>query len=175
MTTTKTPITKLGQNISEEEMDGLVHTPQEDLSGAVKEPEFLEVSTDTVIGRIATKDDLIIYHLYDPVRKEIFDAANEEMDTMLVAGRSAYDVRTRQSKVAQRANAALDEHPWRDDYAAVVDSVFSSVFKSAPHKTSYYQEVDSWSVILPDSAFPMTPGPEFLKGVIHKLSEALAG
>jgi hypothetical protein len=154
-------------------MDGLTSTPQEDLAEGVKEPEFLEVARSDIMGRITLKDDLIIYHLYDPTRKAIFDSANEEMDSVLVAGRSAYDIRSRQSVIARRANEELDKHPWRQDYESIIDSVFDAEFKAAPHKTSYYQEVDSWSVILPDSAFPLTPKPEFLKGVVEKLSDAL--
>ena len=58
--------------------------------------------------------------------------------------------REEQDKIAQQANEELEKIPWWNNFEQILDEIFNNHFKYHPHKTSYYPEVDSWSVMLPE-------------------------
>lgn len=161
--------------VSNEEVSGLQGTPQDDLSEKLAEaiPEMTEVSNSRVVGEYGFKDGILIYHIYHPERKIIFDDANEAMDQIRTLENDPAKVTEKQSHIAQTANAALDKTPWWPETEQMLDEVFTVVFKYAPHKVSFYKEVDAWSVILPDSVFPMRPQKSMLERPFIRIAARL--
>ncbi len=113
-------------------------------------PKLEEVEKGDIIGAYTIKDGLLIYHFYKKDRKEIYDAAHAEMDKI---GDEVTDSQERtllQDAAAAKANASLEEHPWWPIFGSALDAVFSETFKYQEYKATFYREVDSWSVMLPE-------------------------
>lgn len=110
-------------------------------------PDLEKVEKGEIIGEYTLKDGLLVYHFYKKDRKEIYDDAFKALDA---ADRLPQEERTKtQSEISHRANVNLAEHPWWPDFEKLLSDVFSEVFKYQEHKATFYNEVDSWSVILP--------------------------
>jgi hypothetical protein len=163
--------------VSEDEVEGLKGTPQDDLSEQLKDavPELTEVENPQVVGRYGFKDGILVYHIHHPARKQIFDKANEDMDAISQEEKDPHVMRVRQGEIAKTANEELDQHPWWENIEMILEEVFSEVFKHAPHKITFYQEVDAWSVILPETVFPMQPPKEMLEKPFVKIAERVMG
>jgi hypothetical protein len=161
--------------VSDDEVVGLKGTPQDDLSDQMKEavPDLTEVENPQVVGKYGFKDGILIYHIHHPARKQIFDKANEDMDN--VQANDPHSLRKAQAEIATSANAELDKHPWWPGIEQILDEVFSQVFKHAPHKVTFYQEVDAWSVILPENVFPLQPTKDMLEKPFVKIAERVMG
>lgn len=137
--------------VSEEEKVGLQSTPQDNLGEHVASgvPDLKWVEKGEIIGEWTKKDGLIVYHFYKRDRRAIYDKAHTDMD-------AAKDNPQLQNKIAVEANQELAKYPWWPGFEHILDQVFAEHFKYHPHKTTYYSEVDSWSVMLP---IPNTPVP----------------
>lgn len=163
--------------VSDDEVTGLKGTPQDDLSEQLKDavPELTEVENPQVVGRYGFKDGVLIYHIHHPARKQIFDKANADMDAVSETEKDPHVMRVRQGEIAKAANLELEGTKWWPDIERILDEVFTEVFKHAPHKVSFYQEVDAWSVILPENVFPMQPPKEMLERPFTKIAERVMG
>lgn len=163
--------------VSDDEVDGLKATPQDDLSEQMAEavPELTEVENPQVVGKYGFKDGVLIYHIHHPARKKVFDKANEDMDRISETEKDPHVMRKAQADIAQQANVDLDQLPWWPNIEQILEDVFTEVFKHAPHKVSFYQEVDAWSVILPENVFPMQPPQEMLEKPFTKIAERVMG
>jgi hypothetical protein len=151
--------------------------PDKDLSANVVAgvPDLTEVKKGEVVGAYTRKDGLIIYHFYKRDRKLIYDQTIAEMDEIAAAydeklkdpnaNRAAVTAErdVKQAEVAAEANAFFEEHPWWDEIEQILRKVFTDHFKYQPHKITYYREVDSWSVILPEPNTPVKWGPAQLE------------
>jgi len=139
--------------VSDEEKAGLSTTPQCNVDVASAVPELTWVEKGSVIGAYVRKDGLVIYHIYKADRKEIFDRTHQRMDTVRELGHPA-KMAEEQNRIAQEANAALNDVPWWEGTQQKLEQVFQDHFKHHPHKVTYYPEMDSWSVILPEPTMP---------------------
>lgn len=160
--------------VSEEEKKGVATTPPDNLDVASAVPELTWVEKGSVIGAWVRKDGLVVYHIYKRDRKEIFDRTHERMDTVRELGHPA-KVAEEQNRIAQEANAALHECPWWPETAEKLQVVFQDHFKHQPNKITYYPEVDSWSVILPEPNMPGALTPQHLEAPIAKLALLVEG
>jgi hypothetical protein len=131
--------------------------PAQDIGDAVAAgvPDLHEVKKGDVIGAWTKKDDLLIYHFYKADRKKIFDEAHAEMDRFAEEHREPQRSEM-QGRVAKAANEELEQHPWWDNFEQILREVFSEHFKYRPNKITFYREVDSWSVIMPDISTPVS-------------------
>lgn len=126
-------------------------------------PELKEVEKGDVVGAYTIKDGLLIYHFYKKDRKEVYDTAQAEMDKI---GEEVTDLKERaglQDAVAHKANTSLEEHPWWPGFESLLGAVFSEVFKYQEHKATFYREVDSWSVMLPEPQGVLAPSKQHLE------------
>lgn len=139
--------------VSDEEKAGLGTTPQCNVDVASAVPNLTWVEKGPVVGAYVVKDGLLIYHIYKRDRKEIFDRAHMRMDTVRELGHPA-KMAEEQNRIAQEANAALGDVPWWDNIVDKLTAVFSEHFRHHPNKVTYYPEVDSCSVIMPEPTMP---------------------
>lgn len=139
--------------------------PQVNIAASVSEgvPDLTEVEKGDVAGAYTFKDGLLIYHFYKKDRKEIYDTAQAEMDRLRDETEDRADRDRLQDTVAQDANAALREYPWWPNFEDELHSVFSEVFKYQEHKVTFYKEVDSWSVMLPEPSGVVKPDKAYLE------------
>jgi hypothetical protein len=163
----KTAQTKRPFWVSDEEKKGLSTTPPDNLDVASAIPALTCVEAGSLVGAYTRKDGLVIYHVYKKDRKEIYDAAHEAL------------AKTRdpaaQQEISRRANQDLEEHPWWPDTVVKLHEVFSEHFKHHPNKITYFPEVDSWSVILPEPTMPAALAPQYLKAALSKLALSVDG
>lgn len=154
--------------VSDVEKKGLTDIAPDNLAAPLREaiPEFKDAKAGSVVGAYGMKDGFLVYHVYKADRKAIFDQAHAALD-------SCPDERQR-SDISRQANAELEAHPWWPDTGEILDEVFSIHFRTAPHKVSYYIEVDSWSVILPEPRGVAMPG-SYLAEVFEKLAARFGG
>ena len=161
-------VEKLPFFVSDEEKKGLETTPNDDLSEALQEaiPEFTDVEKGDVVASFGMKDGLLIYHFYKRDRKKIYDDAHEA----LAAERDA----SIQQEISRNANALLEQTPWWPGFNEVLDAVFAEHFKYTERKISYYPEVDSWSVIMPELKGVAVP-ISHLEAVVSKVALRVGG
>jgi len=139
--------------------------PQTNIADSVAAgvPDLVEVEKGDVVGVYTVKDGLLIYHFYKKDRKEIYDSAQSEMDRI----RDEVGDREKSSRLqgilAHDANEALEATPWWPNFEDELHSVFSEVFKYQEHKATFYKEVDSWSVILPEPSGVVKPNRSYLE------------
>lgn len=126
-------------------------------------PDLHEVQKGDVVGAYTFKDGLLIYHFYKKDRKAIYDAAHEEMDRLRAEIADPKELSKLQSEVATKANADLEEHPWWPNFEDELNAVFTEIFKYQEHKTTFYLEVDSWSVMLQEPSGVVTPSVQHLE------------
>lgn len=140
--------------------------PGSDIGDAVAAgvPDLKEVKKGDVVGAWTKKDGVLVYHFYKADRKEIYDKAQEDMDSVRDNDSTPQEKSQQQSQIAEAANAELEKHPWWPDFEKTLSEVFSEHFKFRPHKITFYREVDSWSVMLPDISTPVSwPDAQFEK------------
>lgn len=131
-------------------------------------PKFTDVEAGQIVGSFGIKDGLLIYHIYKADRKKIYDDVQARMDE--VSGNGNPQLRERElSRIAREGNEALAQIPWWDDFETTLYATFQEHFKYRPLKVSFYQEVDSWSVILPEPKPPVPPTEEHLAAPIKAL------
>jgi len=120
-----------------------------DVSAAVTGgvPDLKWVEKGAIIGAWVIKDGLLLYHFYKKDRKEIFDQAHKQMEGVKDAAL--------QQEIATQANASLEKLPWWPNFKDVLESVFKEHFRFHPFKSDYYQEVDSWSVVMAEPSTPV--------------------
>jgi hypothetical protein len=142
----------------------------DDLSEHVQVPELTEVKHEHVLMEYGVKDGLLNYHFYHRGRKELIDAGHAAMDETRkrfeekCKGANENDKRVaaqardlEQQQIARDVNAALEERPWWGGFGEFLGKIFPQVFKfRTGFKVSYFLEVDSWSVAMPE---PKTPIP----------------
>jgi len=138
-------------------------------------PELTEVEKGNIVGAYTFKDELLLYHFYKKDRKEIYDAAQAGMDRL----RDEIDDKEKRDRlqgiIAHDANEALKAAPWWENFEAELHSVFSEVFKYQEHKVSFYKEVDSWSVMLPEPAGVTRPSKQHLEKPFAMLALRFGG
>ena len=139
--------------------------PQSNIVGSVASgvPELTEVEKGGVVGAYTFKDGLLIYHFYKKDRKEIYDIAQAEMDRVRDETEDAEKRNRLQGILAHDANEALSAIPWWPNFEDELHSVFSEVFKYQDHKATFYKEVDSWSVMLPEPSGAVRPNKAYLE------------
>ena len=125
-------------------------------------PELEEVEKGDIVGAYTYKDGLLIYHFYKKDRKVIYDAAQDSLEKIPQMG-DPKELKERHDEIALNANAALEKCPWWSDFEEKLAEVFSEVFKYQEFKAAYYQEVDSWSVILPAPSGLVKPNRQQLE------------
>lgn len=160
--------------VSDEEKAGLVTTPQCNVDVASAVPELTWVEKGPVVGAYVVKDGLLIYHIYKKDRKEIYDRAHQRMDTVRELGHPA-KMQEEQNRIAQEANTALAECPWWDDVLGKLSLVFSDHFRHHPQKVTYYPEVDSCSVIMPEPTMPGAMTKAHLEAPFSQLALLVQG
>jgi hypothetical protein len=126
-------------------------------------PDLVEVEKGDVVGAYTFKDGLLIYHFYKKDRKEIYDIAQAEMDRLRDEIEDKEKSDRLQGIIAHDANEALKAIPWWTNFETELHSVFSEVFKYQEHKVSFYKEVDSWSVMLPEPSGAVKPNKAYLE------------
>lgn len=164
----KTEVGKTPFFVSDEEKKGLEDVPQENLAEPLKEaiPEFNHVDKGEVKGSYGYKDGILIYHVYKADRKGIYDVAHAALDEAKTDAE--------QQEISRSANAALAVHPWWPDTEKILTEIFSEHFKYSPNKVTYYPEVDSWSVIMPEPKGVAVPSSH-LEAVFAKIALRVEG
>lgn len=139
--------------------------PQANIAASVAAgvPDLVEVEKGDVLGAYTFKDGLLIYHLYKKDRKEIYDTAQAEMDRIRDEAADRAEGDRLQGILAHDANEALKATPWWPNFEDELHSVFSEVFKYQEHKATFYKEVDSWSVMLPEPSGVVKPDKQYLE------------
>jgi hypothetical protein len=160
--------------VSDEEKKGVSTTPPDNLDVAAAVPDLTWVEKGSVIGAYVRKDGLVIYHIYKADRKEIFDRTHQRMDTVRELGHPA-KMAEEQNRIAQEANAALNDVPWWPETGEKLTALFQDHFRHQPNKVTYYPEVDSWSVILPEPNMPGALTKQHLEAPISKLALLVEG
>lgn len=149
--------------VSDQEKGGLtcIPTPYEDpnkakefgaelgkeVHGAVPQMKILSLSN--IICEYGEKDGLLNYHLYYPIRYSIRMDAEGELETVRLSNLKPAEKEQAQQKIADAANKELAEHPWPSDILEKVTAVFQQVFKYQEFKVTFFEEVDSVSVVMP--------------------------
>lgn len=165
----ETTIEKKPWWVSEDERHGLENVPQHNLAENVVAgiPDLKKYEGGSVIAEYGIKDGLIVYHFYKKDRREVFLEAHRQMD----AERDP----SKNKEIARNANAALNTMPWWDDTEGKLREAFLETFKFSAHKINYYQEVDSWSVVLPEPQTPVPPNDDKLLEPIKRLVLRVTG
>lgn len=117
-------------------------------------PQLNWVTKGGLVGAWVVKDGLLLYQLYKKDRKEIFDAAQKQMD----AARELKDlaqIQAAQQRIAEDANFAMEQRPWWPNFKSVVEDVFKEHFRFHPFKIDFYREVDSYSVVMAELDTPV--------------------
>jgi hypothetical protein len=101
------------------------------------------------------------------------DGAEEAMNhiNITVADRGAST--KMQQSLASEANQKLANMPWWPDFGDTLKTVFGDHFRYQTAKITYYPEVDSWSVMLPEPSSPLAMTPSHLEGVIVAVADRL--
>ena len=126
-------------------------------------PELHNVEKGAILGSYTFKDGLLIYHFYKKDRKEVYDTAQAEMDRIRDETEDKEKRDRLQGVLAHEANETLNGHPWWPNFEDELHSVFSEVFKYQEHKATFYKEVDSWSVMLPEPSGVVRPNKQYLE------------
>jgi hypothetical protein len=126
-------------------------------------PDLKDVEKGDVVGAYTIKDGLLIYHFYKKDRKAIYDAAHAEMDRLREEVEDQAEKAKLQGEVAKQANTDLEACPWWEGFEDELKAVFADVFKYQEYKISFYREVDSWSVILPEPSGVVKPSTQHLE------------
>jgi len=161
--------------VSQDEKAGLVSVPQANVDVASAIPELTWVEKGPITGAYVLKDGILIYHIYKTDRKAIYDQANADMDQMRDRVVDQKERARLQSEIAVRANTAMAQVPWWPNIMVTLEQVFEEHFRHQPKKVSYYEEVDSCSVILPEPAMPAAKSKAHLEALFSKLALALQG
>jgi len=135
-------------------------------------PSFTAIETPVLLVNYTRKDGLLLYHFYHRQRKEIFDAAEAEMNRIRDTVRNSEQVRVDQAEVAVKANQELAKVPWWPSFEGMLKTIFEQQFKYHPFKINFYQETDSWSVAMPEPTSPLAITTERLAEPVKKLSAA---
>lgn len=157
--------------VSDVEKSGLENVPQCNVDVASAVPELSWVDRGSVVGAYVVKDGLLIYHIYKKDRKEVFDASHEEMERIRNEVVDRKELDRLQNEVSMEANAHLAQIPWWPNILNTLETVFSAHFQHQPHKITYYPEVDSCSVILPEPVMPGALAKEHLEGLFDRFKE----
>lgn len=142
----------------------------EEIASAV--PTFTTVETPVLLVNYTHKDGLLLYHFFLRQRKEIFDAAEAEMNHIRDTVRNSEQVRVQQQEVAAKANQELAAIPWLPSFEGMLKMVFEKHFKYHPFKVNFYPETDSWSVAMPEPSSPLAFTAERLATPVLELSSA---
>ncbi len=152
--------------VSEEERSDLLtaktNTPEHatyTLQSAV--PKFIEVLKGNVLVEYGIMDGLLNYHVYRSDRKKVYDKALKDME-------GANNARC--LKIAEDANTQIAGLPWWSNAEDVLQRVFSEHFRNASLKVTFFPEVDSWSVVMPEPDLPGARSRAFLEAVVAKLA-----
>jgi hypothetical protein len=161
-------VEKLPFFISDEEKKGLQAAPQDNMADDLKSaiPDFFEVEKGDVVAAFGLKDGLLIFHIFKKDRKAIYDQAHEAL-----AGERDD---SKASKISHNANAMLAANPWWPGFEDILNDVFADHFKYTDFKVTYYQEVDSWSVIMPELKGVAVPKTHY-DAVVSKLALRVGG
>lgn len=162
--------------VSPQEMEGLCSTPQENMADSVVAgvPQLHSLAEGPLEMQYAQKDGLLVYHIYKADRKKVYDRANERMSTVREKGHPS-TIEKEQARIAAEANEALAACPWWPEIAAYLRGAFESCFRGMEMKVDYYQEADSWSVIMPEPKLPLGLTKEKLESPFHALSKMIEG
>ena len=121
-------------------------------------PKMKYVVLDDIVARYGVHDGVLNYHLYSKARKNILDKAESAMQGL----RETADLTDKQRdvemhRIATEGNAALAANPWPDGIEDVIRQCFLWVFKRrfTDAKINFFQEVDSYSVAMPEPITPM--------------------
>lgn len=144
-------------------------TKVEEVASAV--PSFTTVETPLLFCSYTLKDGLLLYQIFHRQRKEIFDAAEAEMNRIRDTVRNPAQVQAEQQEVATKANVELAKHPWWPMFEQVLKTIFERHFRYHPFKVNFYPETDSWSVAMPKPTAPGGFSSERLAAPVHELSE----
>lgn len=168
-------VEKLPFFISDAEKKGLEAAPQDNLADNLKEaiPDFFDVEKGEVVGSFGLKDGLLIFHLFKKDRKKIYDEAHTAMEQYAKECREPQRTEMQQ-RVAQQANKDLAAHPWWPGFEEILRAVFAEHFKYTEQKITYYPEVDSWSVIMPEPKSVAMP-KSHLEAAVAKVALRVAG
>mgnify|MGYP001813843965 CR=1 FL=1 len=153
--------------VSDEEREGVKQTPQDNLSDKVTAgvPELHDVEKGDIVGAWTKKDDLLIYHFYKRDRKQIYDQAHADMDADP----------DNQNAIALKANQDLGRHPWWPGFEQLLEEVFVEHFKHNPRKITYYQEADSFSVMMPEPSGPVPMSDTMLEAPFAAVALRVGG
>lgn len=164
----ETNVKRLPFFVSDEEKKGLANVPQDNLADQLKEavPEFKEVTKGEVIGSFGVKDGLLVYHFYKKDRRTIYVEAHKALE--------ATKNNAQQQEIARKANIELAKHPWWPNFEQMLDGIFSEHFKYTDRKITYYPEVDSWSVIMPEPKGLAMPDSH-LEAAVSKVALRVGG
>lgn len=138
-------------------------------------PELTEVEKGNIVGAYTFKDGLLLYHFYKKDRKEIYDAAQNAMDRVCATTEDCAEQSRLNDEIAREANKSLEKHPWWENFKDELHSVFSETFKYQEHKVSFYKEVDSWSVMLPEPVGVTRPSKQHLEKPFATLALRFGG
>jgi hypothetical protein len=176
-TTSQRTVEKKPWWVSGEEKKGVEETPQVDLANALQDavPAFERVEKGDLIAEYGVKDDLLLFHFYKKDRREIYDRAHAAIDKVGQLYGRAPQADVEIAKISKEANADLEQCPWWPDFEAVAAEVFQDHFRYQPHKLTYYMEVDSWSLMLPQPTIMAQTKPQFHETFVSKLALRLSG
>ena len=154
--------------VSDEEKKGLYDAPQDNMADDLKSavPDFFDVEKGDVVASFGLKDGLLIYHIFKKDRKAVYDQAHEALAVERDDSRA--------SEISSNANTMLAASPWWPGFEDILNAVFAEHFKYNELKVTYYQEVDSWSVIMPEPKGMAVP-KSHLEAVVSKIALRVAG
>jgi hypothetical protein len=161
--------------VSDDEKHGLQHVPQCNVDVASAVPELTWVTKGVIEGAYVLKDGLLIYHIYKSDRKQVYDAANEGMDRIRDTEPDKAKRDALQNELSRVANSHMAEVPWWSGILDTLEEVCSEHFLHQSHKVTYYPEVDSCSVMLPEPTMPGAKTKAHLEAFFTKLALRVQG
>jgi len=144
----------------------------EDVAKAV--PKFKDVVCGDLLvqwAMLTTSSDgetVCEFHIYKVDRKKEFDEAHRLLPTVR-------DSRLA-NEIARKANAALLQMPWWDNFEGKLIECLSEHFRGSAGRVGYHEEVDSWSAtVIPENLALMKWGEDHLDAFASKLWAKING
>ena len=123
-------------------------------------PSLACEETDRLVAEYGLKDSAFSVHVYHRVRKEVLDTSMSALAES--QGQSAH-------LIMEEANRKFEEIPWWPDFEELLVRVVTEHFKPQDVRITFYREVDSWSVLMPEPRSPLACSPGNIRSFLAKL------
>ena len=145
-------------------------------------PALRNMELDHIWAHFCRKDGAFVFHFYHPARRAIYLKAHEDLDRVGAdADMEPHRKQIEMQKISADANAELAEHTgWMKEGDAVpqighdILAAQKEEFGDAECRISYFQEVDSWSLIMPVPNLPVPVSDDRMASVVVRLNRIIA-